>query len=591
MDLVLPEAGELPSTLATAPRYRLVTKEKSGGVTYTPKSLADFVGMQIVAASGANRKGSVLRVLDPAVGDGELLLSLLDHMHASSLKNIEVHGFETNEQAMRQAAKRLSLQFPGVSLHLKHADFLEYVLSQPGMTGGLFTTGQGEKFDLVIANPPYVRTQVMGTAHAQLLSQQFGLNGRVDLYHAFLLGIAQVLKHGGTAGVIVSNRFMTTRSGASVRQALREAFDIEHVWDLGDTKIFDVAVLPAVLLVHGKQSKPGKRSRFTSIYATTQSASMRAANPILAIAREGVVELEDGRRFEVRQGELDVRGPLDNIWRIATEAGDSWLATVAANTWGSFGSIGKIRVGVKTCADKVFIRDDWESLPQDIQPELLRPLITHHIGRRFRAFVADKPRQILYPHQMENNCRIASDLAQSPRAAAYLRSHRDVLESRRYVVDSGRNWYEIWVPQDPAAWDRPKLVFRDISEKPMFWIDLDGSVVNGDCYWLVANRHADERLLWLAVAVGNSTFIEAFYDHRFNNKLYAGRRRFMTQYVEQFPIPNPDAVIGQEIIERAKALYHGIEKSTAGRLETELNQLVWKAFGLSFEETGRQGNL
>jgi len=45
--------------------------------------------------------------------------------------------------------------------------------------------------------------------------------------------------------------------------------------------------------------------------------------------------------------------------------------------------------------------------------------------------------------------------------------------------NSGREWYEIWVPQDPAAWDQPKLVFRDISEEPMFWIDHDGAVVNG----------------------------------------------------------------------------------------------------------------
>ena len=84
----------------------------------------------------------------------------------------------------------------------------------------------------------------MGAAQAQLLAEQFGLSGRVDLYYAFILGMSQVLKPQGIAGIIVSNRFMTTKSGASVRQAVLEGFNTRHVWDLGDTKLFDAAVLP-----------------------------------------------------------------------------------------------------------------------------------------------------------------------------------------------------------------------------------------------------------------------------------------------------------------------------------------------------------
>jgi hypothetical protein len=242
---------------------------------------------------------------------------------------------------------------------------------------------------------------------------------------------------------------------------------------------------------------------------------------------------------------------------------------------------------VKTCADYVFIRDDWEDFGRDRKPELLRPLVTHHIARRYKAIMPDKPRRILYPHQSVNGGRLAANLNENPRMKAYLESHRDALESRRYVIEGGRKWYEIWVPQDPGAWDAPKLVFRDISEKPTFWIDLEGSVVNGDCYWLISDRKQDERLLWLAVAVGNSTFIEEFYDHRFHNKLYSGRRRFMTQYVEQFPLPDPDGKIGRAIISKAKALYEAVEKPTASKMEIELDQLVWEAFGLRFKEASR----
>jgi hypothetical protein len=151
------------------------------------------------------------------------------------------------------------------------------------------------------------------------------------------------------------------------------------------------------------------------------------------------------------------------------------------------------------------------------------------------------------------------------------------LKSRKYVIEAGREWYEIWVPQNPNAWFLPKLVFRDIAEKPTFWIDLEDSVVNGDCYWLICQNPEQVDLLWLAVAVGNPTFIKRFYDYCFHNKLYAGRRRFLTQYVEQFPLPNPDQSIGKDIIAKAKQIYGCTPSPEAEQLQEALDTMVWKA--------------
>ena len=59
-------------------RYTLVTEEKAGGATYTPKILADFVAQQIVRATLKSALATPIRILDPTVGDGELLASLLN---------------------------------------------------------------------------------------------------------------------------------------------------------------------------------------------------------------------------------------------------------------------------------------------------------------------------------------------------------------------------------------------------------------------------------------------------------------------------------------------------------------------------------
>jgi len=569
-------------------RYRLVTEEKAGGATYTPFLLADFVAEQIV--SSARLEGTnILRVLDPAVGDGELLLSLLRKLLPLNELPVHVFGFDTNEAALIEAGRRISAKFPTVHLHLECENFLEYVLEEGAVSGNssLFAPSKAERFDIIIANPPYVRTQIMGADQAQELATAFGLSGRVDLYHAFLIAMAQVLRPGGTAGIIVSNRFMTTKGGAGLRAALRERFSLRHVWDLGDTKIFTAAVLPAVILAEGRNGHDPAPPAFTSIYETDELATIEALNPVAALGMVGPVALADGRRFHVQHGTLDATGPSHDVWRIATDSGDAWLATVMSHAWGTFRDIGKIRVGVKTCADKVFIRSDWDTLPDHEKPELLRPVTTHHIAGRFRSTPHEKQRSIVYPHEIVQKQRRAVDLSHYPKTSAYLETHRATLEGRTYVIEGGREWYELWVPQDPGSWAATKLVFKDISERPTFWLDLDGTIVNGDCYWLTCARPEQADLLWLAAAVANSTFAEAFYDHRFNNKLYAGRRRFITQYVEQFPLPDPETPLARKIIAEAKAIYEAAASPESELLEAELDRMVWEAFGLPVEEVRR----
>ena len=82
------------------------------------------------------------------------------------------------------------------------------------------------------------------------------------------------------------------------------------------------------------------------------------------------------------------------------------------------------------------------------------------------------------------------------------------------------------------------------------------------------------------MAVANSRFIESYYDHAFNNKLYAGRRRFMTQYVEKFPLPAPELLDSREIIALAREIYALTPGAKAIALAERIDALVHSAFGL-----------
>lgn len=577
----------VPDTVAIRPRYSDVDSQKLDGVTYTPMGFARFVAEKMLQEVELPESGKI-RVLDPACGDGALLDALISCLQPELIRRVEVVGYDTNPEAIQIALLRLREKFPTLYVHLEQKDFLEHLLNFKG-GGDLLSAGETqEAFHLVIANPPYVRTQVMGAKQAQRLAQRFGLTGRVDLYYPFLLGISQVLTENGVTGIITSNRYMTTKSGQTVRRAVLSRFRLLHVWDLGDSKLFDAAVLPSVLLARdgrNTQNSNADEVAFSSIYEAHDVATDKAGDVLSALSADNdtVVEIPDGRRFEVRHGVLDNGGDPGGVWRISTKATDKWLATVEANTWGTFGRIGKIRVGVKSTADKVFIRSNWDDLPEG-RPELLRPLITRKHARRFKSVMPSNPKhikEILYPHEMSDKGRAAVNLELYPIAASYLEKHREALESRKYLIAAGRKWYELWVPQNPAAWSLPKLVFPDISDQPVFWIDTEGGVVSGECYWLQCENNDEHELLWLALAVANSTFIESFYDHRFNNKLYAGRRRFITQYVEQFPLPDPACAEAQIIVELAKKIHSKLPSTEAEELAAELDTRIWRVFGVS----------
>lgn len=229
-----------------------VTKRKATGAHFTPPDLARLVAER-VAALMAGLQGPI-RVLDPACGDGNLLCAIYDALSRELRRRITLIGIE-NDDASFAALKARQPKFNGCHTDLVQGDFLEFFGDND-----LFGSHEAmEPVDCIIANPPYVRTQVLGAKRAQQLAARFGLSGRVDLYQAFLVAMSRQLRPGGILGVITSNRFLTTRGGMSTRRFLRTRFDLIEIVDLGDTKFFEAAVLPALVFAR-KRGDAGEAS-------------------------------------------------------------------------------------------------------------------------------------------------------------------------------------------------------------------------------------------------------------------------------------------------------------------------------------------
>lgn len=546
-------------------RYTNIEKEKINGVVYTPTAMADYLSIEMIRHKKYSGNSTEdIRVLDPAVGKGELLVSFLNTISKSSTAHIEVVGYETDAAICEETKKKLLNLFPDVMISIRNEDFLQAV---EGQTVGLF--------DYVIANPPYVRTQIMGSEKSQNISMKLNLSGKIDIYYAFLIYTNSVLKDDGIAGYITSNKFLTIKSGAPVREYIVENYKIHRITDFGDTKLFSASVLPCITVFsRGKTMQPNE-VLFTSVYQTTNDEPNGDIENIFdAIYESGCYRIPDGRMFIYRQG---VMQSLDKccLWNLQSDETEKWLSVVDRNTWKRFSDIGKIRVGIKTTADNVFIGDDWSGEKANI--ELLKPLITHRNAGQILPNNTDLW-QVLYTHTSINGKKMAYDIEDYPHAKKYLLKHFEQLSSRTYVMQANRNWYEIWVPQNPKSWELRKIVFRDISEHPYFWLDTSGAVVNGDCYWIEIYDHVIEDLVYLALAIANSRFIEKYYDIKFNTKLYSGKRRYMSQYVEQFPIPLYTTVLSQKAISLVKKIIAEKDQSEILSYKEELNSIVDKMF-------------
>jgi adenine-specific DNA-methyltransferase len=566
---------------------------KVNGVHYTPPELAGFLAEVTVQALG-ERDGTV-HVLDPSCGDGGLLLAFTKAVPASLRNRLFLTGYETDPAALVKCEHALS-NSGAAGLTLRAQDFLSVEGVEPENElgqGGLFDPEQpsGPRFDVVIANPPYVRTQVLGARKAQELAERFRLTGRVDLYQAFTQAMANVLKPGGVLGLLTSNRFLTVKSGASLRELLRREFSLDAIYDLGDTKLFTSAVLPVVVVAKKQRPERSSPCIFDRVYEQREEAvvgkpTSTDASILTALQDrkcDGVVKTPKGTYF-IERGVLSV--VEKETWSLSTPTVDAWLQTVCATRECSFADRAKVRVGIKTTADEVFLRDDWDRLPDRTRPErkLLRPLLTHHEANRWFADPKKRGQQVLYPHLVREGRRVPIELDDYPRAAAYLKHHQARLRRRKYVIDAGRRWYEIWVPQNPDDWNKDKIVYPDITEFPRFFLDTTGAIVNGDCYWIILNEGTKSDWLLLMLAVANSTFITRYYDAIYHNKLYSGRRRFMTQYVGGFPLPSLELPCGKKIVRLVSRLIR--EGKVDYSTEQEIDGLVWEAFGLRKEVSG-----
>ena len=195
-----------------------------------------------------------VRFIDPAIGTGSFYSALLRVFPEDRVTGAV--GYEIDPH-YGQPAIRL---WQGTVLDLRLEDF---TLAPVPV--------DGEKFNLLICNPPYVRHHhIDGQAKRRLkaLAWRAGglqVSGLAGLY-CYFLGLAHPwMADGGLAGWLIPSEFMDVNYGASVKRYLLERVTLLHIhrFDPNEVQFQDALVSSAVVWFRKQAPPPGHRVRMT----------------------------------------------------------------------------------------------------------------------------------------------------------------------------------------------------------------------------------------------------------------------------------------------------------------------------------------
>ena len=121
-------------------------------------------------------------------------------------------------------------------------------------------------FDVVVANPPYVRQESITALKPQLKSVYGTLySGTADLYVYFYYRALQVLRPGGMLVFISSNKWFKAAYGEKLRQRMATVASIWSVTDFEDRPVFEAAAYAMIFVAELKDGEAEQPTTFTQV--------------------------------------------------------------------------------------------------------------------------------------------------------------------------------------------------------------------------------------------------------------------------------------------------------------------------------------
>jgi TaqI-like C-terminal specificity domain/Eco57I restriction-modification methylase len=440
-------------------------------------------------------------------------------------------------------------------------------------------------FDIVIGNPPYVQLQKMAQSEKLYGSEGFETYSKSsDIYCLFYEKGVKILRKGGVLAYITSNSWLQTKYGAALRQFLREKTDPLILLNFEDTQLFQTATVETNILLTKCNSFSGK------FRAVAVQSDLRNT-PIAEYANYKNVLLD----------KLD-----DNGWIIADETTYRIKLFIEENSillrdWDV-----TINFGIKTGYNEAFIIDEATRdnlVASDAKNiEILKPLLRGRDVQKFHYydenlylifipwhFPLDKEEEKITGNSKNAELKFIKDYQS---LYQHLLNFKKELTSRNQSETGIRyEWYVLqrWAANYYKDFEKQKIIWSDISDKPKFVFDTKGFYTNDRCWIMTGNG------LKYLLGILNSKLVE-WYFNQISTSSGMGTNMWKKYKIEQLPIKKigkesmrPFEVISDYLLYLYDQKMPTVSRysdniQVAGQIEDVLNQAVYELYFLEHLE-------
>lgn len=362
-------------------------------------------------------------------------------------------------------------------------------------------------YDVVIGNPPYVRSTRLTASYRNFLKESFpeSFYGSSDLYGYFIASGLSCLKQNGVLAFISPAGFLRSASFRNLRNFIIRNAALKSLVDLGETRIFNNASVHAAIYAFIK----GVPQKATIRYSEINSAAELAKLYLDPLAMPEVIgDIAWGRGWSFHSETQD----FDKLKRIINNS----------KPLSEFGI--KVYSGIRTGYAAAFYLEEPElnKFSALAREGWIKPITLPSNILRWKG--AKKDHHLIFiPHNSE--CPPSEILA-------HLESYRSLLEKRNEVVTS-QEWYKLRSCSYYAAMQKQKIIFPDLSSKQRFSLSSPNTLVADGAYFI----DSDDIVL---LGILNSEFANLYFSNQCSsvgNLKARGRFRFKKTFIKDFPLP------------------------------------------------------
>lgn len=439
-----------------------------------------------------------------------------------------------------------------------------------------FGSHEGGCFDVVLANPPYVRQEKIesylldgrpANPKKRLFTDYATATGTADLLVYFFERAVRLLRPGGAVAFITSNKWYRAPYGAKLRAWLSSETSLRAVIDFGDAPVFEAIAYPTIIVAQ-------RRARRVAVVAPDEA--FWALNWPPGEASEGFPAKFTAEAFAMPQAAL-----LGSGWQLESQ-GKRDLIKRLVSTGQPLRSLVQSRVtrGLTTGFNDAFVVPDRRRHDLMEADQGCAHLFKRYLGGKniHRWTTADSGRWLIKLPSSENTEHPWSGKDETTAERIFSETYPSIfkwwaaegwLDSLRNRSDQGRYYWELRSCTYYDAFESPKIISTKISSRPTFAIDYDGHYLANTSYFIPAERTS------LVCATLNSSLGDYLSKQIFVQK-QGGFYEVQPTALEAMPIA--EATSEQESL--VSLIVHAILAGVQPRapLEALLNAFVYELF-------------